>query len=737
LIVYNITSIAVFVEYASYNSIRRYAAPCYVCRKASQGSEACKSRQFSSALIYGARARRKVGGPNEADLIQAFKNPRAHTAAGEPDPDDSEAYDTDGDHRSRPKAKRNAYSREKKPATITYLELTDMPNPKEGPDAPWIPITWSLASAKLEVDRKCLREWKGQKQRILRMKKGAKRGREPEMEVQLHKESVAARGEGQIISGRWFLVHAKAIYRRLYPRRISQDEVTGRFTYTLFSFSTTWFSGFRKRYRIKMRCKTKQAQNPREDFREKIEAWLQFNRRNTIINLGSDCGKPRSIEVPLVGRFKLSEIANMDQTPIAFGFLSGRTYDFKGAKTIWVKEQRSGWDRRQAILQICVFADGARRCQPLLIFHGDPVGDSRRREEIKLYDQKVCVAFNKTAWAEKVNLRKWVKKQYSTTSAYFTKEKEPRFLCLDAFAPQMTKELRDKFKRLNYTASYIPGGCTGFVQVLDVSLNQPLKALVAQAAADHADKFYERYAKGDFTVKDRRVLLPRWVAQAWEDLHVKYIDTIIETFQRVGLSLNPDDSKDHKFKIKGLDGIKVGDFNRKDPDPETGLGSLTPADVTIVEAAQGKLREKVAKTKAKRVAKIAKVDAKVQAGRTFPKYADRTAEDFNEYNVPDTITGGKDPIKESSDDEEEYEEALTLGRMGIRSQTQVNRYYTAEEVEEGLDVDVNNEESIEVVAADNSDIDIDDAPSEFDPSDDDDKFNESVDEDSDMIDENM
>ena len=137
------------------------------------------------------------------------------------------------------------------------------------------------------------------------------------------------------------------------------------------------------------------------------------------------------------------------------------------------------------------------------------------------------------------------------------------------------------------------------------------------------------------------------------------------------------------------------------------------------------------------MAKIAKVDAKVQAGRTFPKYADRTAEDFNEYNVPDTITGGKDPIKESSDDEEEYEEALTLGRMGIRSQTQVNRYYTAEEVEEGLDVDVNNEESIEVVAADNSDIDIDDAPSEFDPSDDDDKFNESVDEDSDMIDENM
>jgi hypothetical protein len=99
-----------------------------------------------------------------------------------------------------------------------------------------------------------------------------------------------------------------------------------------------------------MRCKTKQAQKSPEDFREKIEAWLQFNRRNTIINPGSDCGISCSLAIPLVGRFKLLEIANMDQTPIAFEFLSGRTYELKGAKTVWIKEQRSGWDRRQATL---------------------------------------------------------------------------------------------------------------------------------------------------------------------------------------------------------------------------------------------------------------------------------------------------------------------------------------------------------------------------------------------------
>jgi hypothetical protein len=32
----------------------------------------------------------------------------------------------------------------------------------------------------------------------------------------------------------------------------------------------------------------------------------------------------------------------MDQTPIAFEFIFGKTYDFKGSKTIWLKEARSG-----------------------------------------------------------------------------------------------------------------------------------------------------------------------------------------------------------------------------------------------------------------------------------------------------------------------------------------------------------------------------------------------------------
>ena len=131
---------------------------------------------------------------------------------------------------------------------------------------------------------------------------------------------------------------------------------------------------------------------------------MQFNRRQTVIREDSFIGLARTEDIPLISRFKLSEISNIDQTPIAFEFLSGKTYEFKGAKTVWVKEARSSWDKRQAILQVCVFADGINRCRPLLIFHrAEGKGDSRRIAESRKYSRRVDVLFNPTAWATENN----------------------------------------------------------------------------------------------------------------------------------------------------------------------------------------------------------------------------------------------------------------------------------------------------------------------------------------------
>jgi hypothetical protein len=61
------------------------------------------------------------------------------------------------------------------------------------------------------------------------------------------------------------------------------------------------------------------------DYKDKITSWLQFNRR-----------------AQAKFNFELSEIANMDQTPISFKFLDSRTYDTIGIRTVFVKQSGLG-----------------------------------------------------------------------------------------------------------------------------------------------------------------------------------------------------------------------------------------------------------------------------------------------------------------------------------------------------------------------------------------------------------
>lgn len=251
----------------------------------------------------------------------------------------------------------------------------------------------------------------------------------------------------------------------------------------------------------------------------------------------------------------------MDQTPLAFEFLDQRTYDFKGAETVWIKETRSGWDKRQATLQLCVFADGVKRCKPQLIFHGAEVGKRARKLEMEEYHKGVEVIFNPDAYANEKTIIQWVKKQYRYATAYMLSHKEPRLLSFDAFTAHMTKDVVNELQQIHCTPSFIPGGCTGYVQVLDVALNQPLKALVKDLADQHYHNNEEDWESGKWSrVRDRRVLLTHWVAEAWDLLHSKYQDTIIAAFRKVGLSLNPDGSEDAEIKIKGLEGMEVGDW---------------------------------------------------------------------------------------------------------------------------------------------------------------------------------
>ena len=71
-----------------------------------------------------------------------------------------------------------------------------------------------------------------------------------------------------------------------------------------------------------------------------------------------------------MGRFKLKQIANVDQTPLPFTFTNGGTYADTGDKTVWVRGGASDLDKRQCTAQITLCADGEPRVKLLLILKG-------------------------------------------------------------------------------------------------------------------------------------------------------------------------------------------------------------------------------------------------------------------------------------------------------------------------------------------------------------------------------
>ena len=184
-----------------------------------------------------------------------------------------------------------------------------------------------------------------------------------------------------------------------------------------------------------------------------------------------------------------------------------------------------------------------------------------------------------------------MKHQYSTASAYPLRDHEPRLLCLDASAPhknqgrktpktesqqavqrrlaeeKLQQDLRDELAKLNVTTSLIPGGCTPYIQVLDISVNKLVKQLIEEEEELWIDSNMDKWKEGKFSIGDRRILMTHWVATAWRKVHETHKDTIIKTFRQVGLSLNPDGSEDAELKIKDLPGIIVGDYNRVTEEP--------------------------------------------------------------------------------------------------------------------------------------------------------------------------
>lgn len=443
-----------------------------------------------------------------------------------------------------------SYSRETKIKVLKFYLLYQIPvdTGAEGKVSRYRTPTLVETSSLFLIPESTIHGWVRKEQDIIQQSCGSFGGKKeffickwPEMEDLLYQMFLKHRSEGKIVRRGWFRRHGKKLFQQCYP---SAQAI-------IFVFSAGWFNRFLYRHHISIRFTTNKAQKLPDEYRKLIINWLRFNRRVSQPQNFFE----KSYLISDIGRYLLSNIANLDETPIPFEYLDGRTYDTTGLKTIWAKSAKSGWNKRQASLILMVFADGISRVKPKLIFHA-VTGENILQKEGHLYDSRVTVEFNKTAYSNGTVFLNQIE-----TEIIPAFEGRPSLFALDAAGFHKTGPILDAFAKAKIIPSMIPGGCTGLIQPLDISINHPMKEMFREEMEEYIEKEEER-GKKNWTVGDRRVMTTICVGRVWEKFCIEKRDLVMRSFRNVGLALPVDGSCDQNLRIKGFTPkeLKIGDW---------------------------------------------------------------------------------------------------------------------------------------------------------------------------------
>ena len=101
----------------------------------------------------------------------------------------------------------------------------------------------------------------------------------------------------------------------------------------------------------------------------------------------------------------------------------------------------------------------------------------------------------------------------------------------------------------------VPGGITGRVQPLDVSINKPFKNYVRELFEQHLDANPKLHVDGKLAAGERRVLITKSVGQAFS--RVKKQDLTKHSFKNCGLSSSLGGSDYALTSIKVTEGYKM------------------------------------------------------------------------------------------------------------------------------------------------------------------------------------
>lgn len=279
-----------------------------------------------------------------------------------------------------------------------------------------------------------------------------------------------------------------------------------------FKGTANWCSRFMKRKGLVLRQKTKIAQKLPEDLADKITNFHKF-----VINIRKDY------------EFPLSQIGNMDETPVFFDMLSNRTVEVKGTKTVMVKS--TGHEKTKFTVVLSCMADGTK-LKPMVIF--------KRKTMPKIkFPAGVFVHVHQNGWMDQAGVKLWIDNVWNKRNGGLRKEHS--LLVWDMFRSHLTNETKKHLKRSNTATAVIPGGLTSVLQPLDVSLNKPFKDRIRDEWNQWMMEGEKTYTKGGNLRAPSLDVLCDFVIKSWNAVSAKIV---IKSFIKCGISNSMDGEED-------------------------------------------------------------------------------------------------------------------------------------------------------------------------------------------------
>ena len=160
------------------------------------------------------------------------------------------------------------------------------------------------------------------------------------------------------------------------------------------------------------------------------------------------------------------------------------------------------------------------------------------------YDKRVRVMFQEKAWCDENIMKEWINTEWSNrfTNPLRTK----KILIGDVHLAQQTDYVKALLTKKMTSLCNDPPGSTSRVQVVDVTVNKPFKD----------DKHLELYVEGKLSASQRRILITKWVGEAWKKISGMK-ESIVRSFKKCGLPVALDGSENAQVIIDDIPSFKM------------------------------------------------------------------------------------------------------------------------------------------------------------------------------------